>query len=237
MVRINLLHHYGIFILNKITTIALSFLLSLFLFSTMTYSTQVEAGWKTKGALFIGGKAFVAILKSPKLKQSLLNKTLNNPSLRTTVTKKLESFIANSKYDKYRVKTNAKDLLQKLASQGKKTKKIQKNKSKSGKNSNSIDNRPEQVHHYATNKSKKWTSDLKKISDKYNLDLDKDWNKELLKHQGRHPDKYHKFVKDGMEKADRIAKGDTGVFKREFERLVKKPIRDNPDLLRKIGWE
>ncbi|WP_082705899.1 AHH domain-containing protein [Aneurinibacillus sp. XH2] len=48
--------------------------------------------------------------------------------------------------------------------------------------------KPEQVHHYATNKSKKYTPQIEAITKKYGLDLDEAWNKELLPHQGRHPD-------------------------------------------------
>ncbi|MEM5640749.1 AHH domain-containing protein [Bacillus toyonensis] len=34
-----------------------------------------------------------------------------------------------------------------------------------------------QVHHFATNKSEKYTNQFQKISKKYDLDLDAGWNK------------------------------------------------------------
>lgn len=75
------------------------------------------------------------------------------------------------------------------------------------------------------------------IADKYGLKLDGDWNKELLPHQGRHPDKYHKFVLEGMNKAADKAGSDTNKFLKLFDKYVKEPVRNNPDLLRKAGWE
>ncbi|MGL5084378.1 MAG: RHS repeat-associated core domain-containing protein, partial [Clostridium sp.] len=54
--------------------------------------------------------------------------------------------------------------------------------------------KPNQVHHFATNKSKKYTARFNKISNKYKLDLDDAWNKELMPHQGRHPYAYHDYM-------------------------------------------
>ena len=56
-----------------------------------------------------------------------------------------------------------------------------------------------QVHHFATNKSKKYTSQFESITKKYGLDLDDTWNKELMPHQGRHPYAYHDYVLDNMQ--------------------------------------
>ena len=47
--------------------------------------------------------------------------------------------------------------------------------------------KPNQVHHFATNKSSKYTSQFESITKKYGLDLDDSWNKALMPHQGRHP--------------------------------------------------
>lgn len=63
------------------------------------------------------------------------------------------------------------------------------------------------------------------------------WNKELLPHQGRHPNKYHDFVLGGMNQAARKDKSDKEKFLELFESYVKEPVRLNPDLLRGIGWE
>ena len=67
--------------------------------------------------------------------------------------------------------------------------------------------KPNQVHHYATDKNKIYIQKFKNITDKYGLDLDADWNKDLLPHQGRHPNEYHDFVLEGMRNIDNIANG------------------------------
>ena len=96
---------------------------------------------------------------------------------------------------------------------------------------------PSQLHHFGTNKSNTYTPEMQKIADKYGLDLDDTWNKELLPHLGRHPNKYHDFVLDGMRRAAREAGKSKQKFLELFEKYVKEPIRQNPDLLRKMGWE
>lgn len=60
--------------------------------------------------------------------------------------------------------------------------------------------KPNQVHHFATNKSKKYTARFEKIANKYKLDLDDAWNKELMPHQGRHPYAYHDYMLEQMKK-------------------------------------
>ena len=105
------------------------------------------------------------------------------------------------------------------------------------KNAKLINKLPTQLHHFATNKSKKYTPRLQAIAKRYGLNLDDMWNKELLLHQGRHPDAYHNFVEAGMERAAREAGDDKGKFLELYEKYVKDPIRQNPELLRKSGWE
>ena len=74
--------------------------------------------------------------------------------------------------------------------------------------------KPNQVHHFATKKSKKYTSQFESIVKKYGLNLDGDWNKELMPHQGRHPYAYHDYVLDNMQKFDRIAnRGQNKILK------------------------
>ena len=97
--------------------------------------------------------------------------------------------------------------------------------------------RPNQVHHFATNKNSRYTKQMSDIADKYGLKLDGDWNKELLPHQGRHPNDYHDFVLDGMNRASNEAGSDTSKFLELFDKYVKEPVRNNSDLLRKTGWE
>jgi hypothetical protein len=103
-----------------------------------------------------------------------------------------------------------------------------------GKNA-AKNNKPSQIHHYVTNKSKKYTPQMESITKKYNLNLDHDWNKELLPHQGRHPYDYHDYVLDKLNTYDRLAKGDKQKFLKLFEGL-KKEVRENPDILYKDYW-
>ncbi len=76
---------------------------------------------------------------------------------------------------------------------------------------------------------------MENITNKYRLDLDGAWNKELLPHQGRHPYAYHDFVLDKLSTYDKIAKGDKEKFLKLFEGL-KKEVRDNPGMLYKDYW-
>lgn len=93
---------------------------------------------------------------------------------------------------------------------------------------------PKQVHHFLSNKHlTKYTKTYEKIVKKYGLDLDGEWNKELLHHLGRHPEKYHEMVLKGTQKAMKEAGDDVNKFLKFFEKYVKKPIRENPGLLRK----
>ncbi len=97
-------------------------------------------------------------------------------------------------------------------------------------------NRPLQTHHFASNKNSTYTKQFEKITSKYGLDLDGDWNKAIMPHQGRHPNAYHQYVLDSMIKFDQIARGNTPIFLDLFESL-KKTIMDNPEMLRKSYWE
>ena len=86
------------------------------------------------------------------------------------------------------------------------------------------------------NKSKKYTPQFEKITKKYNLDLDGDWNKMSLPHQGRHPYAYHDYVLDSMKKYDSIAKGDQKKFLSLYEQ-TKTEIANNPEMLYKNYWK
>jgi hypothetical protein len=101
---------------------------------------------------------------------------------------------------------------------------------------NNFNNIPSQIHHYATNKHSTYTPQMKKIADRYKLDLDGDWNKEALPHQGRHAPEYHNFVLRGMQRASREAGNSTTKFLELFEKYVKEPVRQNPDLMYKRGY-
>ena len=95
--------------------------------------------------------------------------------------------------------------------------------------------KPNQVHHFATNKSKKYTSQFESITKKYGLDLDGDWNKQSMPHQGRHPYAYHDYVLDNMQKFDRIANGDKTKFLKLYDQMKQKII-NNPEMLYKDYW-
>lgn len=97
-------------------------------------------------------------------------------------------------------------------------------------------NKPYEMHHYATNKNKTYTPDMKKITDKYGLDLDDMWNKELLPHKRRHPNAYHDMVLEAMNNADSVAKGNQKLFLELFEKSVKQKVRENPEILYKEYW-
>ncbi|TDW13120.1 WXG superfamily protein probably secreted by type VII secretion system [Breznakia blatticola] len=103
-----------------------------------------------------------------------------------------------------------------------------------------IDNKkvkPDQIHHFATNKNKKYIDQFKDISNKYGLDLDAEWNKKLLPHQGRHPNAYHDFVLNEMIKADSLSNGNVEMFLDLFDQNVKVPIINNPDMLYSEYWK
>lgn len=50
--------------------------------------------------------------------------------------------------------------------------------------------KPNQVHHFASDKNSIYTGQFKDVTKKYGLDLNGNWNRELLPHQGRHPNAY-----------------------------------------------
>jgi len=93
-------------------------------------------------------------------------------------------------------------------------------------------------HHFATNKSKKYSPKMKEIAEHYGLDLDGDWNgKPLPGHAGRHASKYHQWTTQKMLEAMEEAGDDVGTFTRLFTEKVIDPVMKNPDMLRKKWWE
>ncbi len=112
-------------------------------------------------------------------------------------------------------------------------KETQGNQAVNGGNNNS---KPNQVHHFATDKNKTYTQQFKDIASNYGLDLDGDCNKESLPHQGRHPNAYHKYILDNMQKFDKIANGDKKKFLELFDKM-KQSIIKNPSMLYKDYWE
>ena len=100
-----------------------------------------------------------------------------------------------------------------------------------------FDNKPIQIHHFATNKNKLYTPKMNKIAEKYGLDLNDSWNTGVMPHLGRHPNEYHAFVLENMRSADHMANGSTSKFLYYFEKYVKDPVRNNPNMLRKNFWK
>jgi A nuclease family of the HNH/ENDO VII superfamily with conserved AHH len=95
---------------------------------------------------------------------------------------------------------------------------------------------PTQIHHFATNKHSVFTKQMSSIAQKYGLDLNGTWNKAAMPHLGRHPNEYHKFVLQGMERASLEAGSNQAKFLQLFDQYVKQPVLQNPNLLRKSGW-
>jgi RHS repeat-associated protein len=107
---------------------------------------------------------------------------------------------------------------------------ISRNAAKTG-----VSKLPTQIHHFATNKSKTFTPQMSQIADEFGLSLNGAWNKQALPHLGRHPNAYHNFVLDGMQKARAGAGGSQAEFLNLFNQYVKQPVIQNPGLLRKSG--
>lgn len=68
------------------------------------------------------------------------------------------------------------------------------------------------------------------------MNLNDEWNKELLPHQGRHPNQYHEFILDEMTNIDNVANGDIDIFLELYESNVRSVVRDNSDMLYKNYW-
>jgi hypothetical protein len=92
--------------------------------------------------------------------------------------------------------------------------------------------KPNQLHHFLTDKSKTWTPQFERITNKHGLGLDNVWNKEMLPHIGRHPNAYHQYMLDEAVRIDRISRGNVDIFMKEFN-AVKQSIIKNPDMLYK----
>lgn len=96
--------------------------------------------------------------------------------------------------------------------------------------------KPIQEHHFASNKNKTFTPEFKKITDKYDLDLNGSWNKEKLPHIGRHPNEYHNWVLEQMKTIDAIPNMNQQNFINQFNIRIIQPIKNNPDILYKKYW-
>ena len=104
-----------------------------------------------------------------------------------------------------------------------------------------VQNFPEQEHHLATNKNSikfpQWTLAFEEITDKYGLSLNGSWNKIPILQKTNHPQEYHQWVYDAMERIDAIAQGDQVKFLELYEKYVNAPVGENPWILTKEWWE
>ena len=95
---------------------------------------------------------------------------------------------------------------------------------------------PIQKHHFATDKHRYYTPEFKKIIERYGLDIDGNWNTAPLPHRGRHPNEYHEYVINGMQKAAEEAGDNAEIFLQKFNEYVIEPVKQHPELLRKESW-
>jgi hypothetical protein len=96
--------------------------------------------------------------------------------------------------------------------------------------------KPKQDHHFSTTKHSYYTPRMKRIAEKYNLDLEDPWNRRILSHQGRHPHTYHDWVLGEMEAIDLEAAGDVEMFLDLYQERVINPVLDDPSLLTREAW-
>ena len=95
---------------------------------------------------------------------------------------------------------------------------------------------PLQRHHFATDKNKEFTPQMEEIVKKYGLKLSDDWNTEVLPHQGRHPNAYHRWVLKQMRVIDAMPGMNRDLFVSKFRQFVIEPVIDNPQMLYKDYW-
>ena len=68
-------------------------------------------------------------------------------------------------------------------------------------------------HHIISNKNKTFMADYKNVTDRYDLDIDEDWNLIYLNnHRGRHTNVYNRFTIKAINMVDSIAKGNPALF-------------------------
>ena len=95
-----------------------------------------------------------------------------------------------------------------------------------------------QMHHFATNKGRYWPGEMRKMTDRYGLDLDGDWNRGFLPgHKGRHADAYHEWVFDKLRKGADYAGDDVGAFIDYFDEAVIQEVLSNPGMIGKDWWK
>lgn len=72
-----------------------------------------------------------------------------------------------------------------------------------------VDDAATQIHHLITNIGGYWPDVMRRVTDKYRLDLEGSWNKVSLSgHSGSHTEWYHQWIYKNLQEIDAIAKGD-----------------------------
>ena len=88
-----------------------------------------------------------------------------------------------------------------------------------------------ELHHFLTNKSQTYTDDFAEKAARYQLDLDDDWNTEvLINHRGRHTNAYHDYMGNHLDQVIAVAKDDPALFLEGFG-ILRQSVIDNPGLL------
>ncbi len=195
---------------------------------------------------FIGQKCFGAVSKlTGNISNDILRETLQNALSDGTTgfVVGTASAVADGAYVESSLKSGVKAGMYGLATGTLKGVSVGCNQ-KASKNRNAIlqDAQPEQArpterHHFATNKNKKYTPKMERIAEKYDFKLDGDWNIEPLPHRGRHPNAYHEWVLDRMQRIDEMPNMTQSRFIDLFQQRVVKPVRENPEMLRKSYWK
>lgn len=93
-----------------------------------------------------------------------------------------------------------------------------------------------QEHHFVSPINKTYTKEFRKITDKYNLNLDDKWNKESMQHVGRHAHEYHDWILNRLKMIDKMSNGNVDLFLKNFEIYIKEPVRNNPPMLYSDFW-
>ena len=78
---------------------------------------------------------------------------------------------------------------------------------------------------------------MQKIANKYELDLEGNWNTASLPHIGRHPNDYHEWVLDKMNTISNMPNMNQQNFVIQYNRMVINPVLQNPSMLNKIYWK
>lgn len=72
---------------------------------------------------------------------------------------------------------------------------------------------------------------MEKIAKRYGLDLDDDWNRMSLPHNGKHPATYHKFVLEEMRANSKIAGNSQAKFLAAYNKNVIDVVVEDPAIL------